>query len=163
MIFQPPSNNHRGLNLNLLFSENPRESDAANTEIHCQKLLHKPSSVDKPLQFRILQNHAMQNVVPFAGNVNSFAGLIEGVSYNASNPFMLGVVNQFGSAANAQADGGWNYGVFALNLTTQSGGRIQDQLHFRQPPRRRVPDGGASALLLVAALGGLAALSRRVR
>lgn len=78
-----------------------------------------------------------------------------GIVYNAGNPFMLAVVTQFGTQAAAKVDGAWNYGVYALNLTTANGGRVQDQLYYR------VPDGGTTVMLLGLALGGVSILARR--
>jgi len=84
----------------------------------------------------------------------------ESVSYNASNKFMAAVVARFGSRTAAKADGGWLYGVYALNLTTANGGRVQDQLYFSGIP---VPDGGATIALLGLAIAGLGIMSRRFR
>ena len=79
----------------------------------------------------------------------------EGVSYSSANKYMLAVMNKFGS--DAQADGGWEYGVYALNLTTDNGGRIQSQLYYH------VPDTGATIALLGFAVVGLALVSSRLR
>jgi len=84
----------------------------------------------------------------------------EGISYSASNKFMAAVVSRFGSEAGAKADGGLNYGVYALHLTTANGGPIQDQLYFKGVP---VPDGGATVALLGFAIAGLGFISRRFR
>lgn len=83
----------------------------------------------------------------------------EGLSYDASNPYMAAVVAEFGSQTAAKADGGWNYGVYALNLWTNSDqtGPIQDQLFYQ------VPDGGTTLMLLGGALVGLGALRRKFR
>jgi len=74
-----------------------------------------------------------------------------------ANIFTTAVLNQFGSMAGAMANGGWNYGVYALNLWTLNG-RVdaQDFLVF-------VPDGGATLMLLGGALMGLGALRRKFR
>jgi hypothetical protein len=82
------------------------------------------------------------------------------VVYNASNPFMLAAVNHFGSEALAQADGGWNYGVYALNLTKPVAGapprRFQDALVY-------VPDGGMTLILLGIAFAATAFAYSRIR
>lgn len=83
-----------------------------------------------------------------------------GIAYDAGNIYMSAVVNQFGSEAAAKADGGWNYGVYALNLTTPTGARVQDQLYYRPIS---VPEGGVTAMLLALGLGGMACVSRRLR
>jgi len=82
----------------------------------------------------------------------------EGITYNASNRFMLAVVNRFGSQDAAKADGGWRFGVYALHLTTANGGAIQDQLYYDGTP---VPDGGTTVLLFGLALMALGLTSRR--
>jgi len=84
----------------------------------------------------------------------------EGITYAASNKFMLAVVNHFGSQLGAQADGGSRFGVYALHLTTESGGAVQDQLYFSGVP---VPDSGATIALLGIAVAGLGIISRRYR
>jgi len=84
----------------------------------------------------------------------------EGITYTASNRFMSAVVNHFGSELAAQADGGSRFGVYALHLTTENGGPIQDQLYFSGIP---VPDSGATIALLGLAVAGLGFVSRRFR
>jgi hypothetical protein len=80
-----------------------------------------------------------------------------GVSYDSGNIFMAAAVSQFGSQLAAQADGGWNYGVLAINMTDMTTGELrQDQLFY-------VPDGGATLMLLGGALVGLGALRRKFR
>jgi hypothetical protein len=95
----------------------------------------------------------------------------EGPSYDASNPYMLDVFNQFGSEADARADADAGaYGVYVLNLwwseDPQSdigySGTAQDVIYHQGPPRR-VPDGGSTAALLGGALLGIGAISRRFR
>jgi hypothetical protein len=81
----------------------------------------------------------------------------EGITYAAQNKYMLAVVNYFGGQSAAKADGGWLYGVYALNLTTATGGRAQDQLYYH------VPDGGSTLILLGFAVAGLALISLRFR
>ena len=83
-------------------------------------------------------------------------------SYSAANPFMLAVVSSFGSQAAAKADGGWNYGVYALNFTATDSAKSlrQDTLYYRAIP---VPDGGATVILLGLTLAGGALVSRRLR
>lgn len=78
-------------------------------------------------------------------------------SYNAANPFMQAVIGQFGSAAAARVDGGWKYGVFAVNMTGLDGGIAQDGLWYR------VPDGGLTLALLGFALVGVGALRRKLK
>ncbi len=81
-----------------------------------------------------------------------------GVQYTEANKFMKAVVEAFGSSqAAAQADGGWEYGVYALNLTVATTGlKAQDQLYY-------VPDGGATLSLLGLGLGTVALVMRRNR
>jgi hypothetical protein len=90
----------------------------------------------------------------------------------ANNAYYAAAVNQFGGVeANAQANASAGYlGVYVLNnwktaaarnLWVSSGtitesAKAQDFLYFR------VPDGGATILLLGVALAGLGALRRRV-
>jgi len=84
-----------------------------------------------------------------------------GIGYDGSNPYMAAVVAHFGSAANAKADGGWLYGVYALNLWKGSDplqNRAQDSLYYRP-----VPDGGLTVMLLGLGLGSVAFVSRRIR
>jgi hypothetical protein len=84
--------------------------------------------------------------------------------FNAGNIYMAAVVANFGSQANAQADGGAIYGVSALNLwlpgtnTAVATNRAQDQLFYK-----RVPDGGQTLALLGMALCGMTIASRRFR
>jgi len=79
--------------------------------------------------------------------------------YSDSNPFMAAVVNFFGNSEDAaKADGGWNYGVYALNFEASSGDLRQDTLYYRA-----VPDGGATVILLGFAVAGMALVSRRFR
>jgi hypothetical protein len=86
-------------------------------------------------------------------------------SYNWHNDFMVAVVAEFGS--NAKADGGAQYGVYALNLWSGSDStrhRAQDQLYFKGIPtasQEAVPDGGQTAVMLGGALMGLAWWARR--
>jgi hypothetical protein len=83
-------------------------------------------------------------------------------SYNRHNDFMVAVVAEFGS--NAKADGGAQYGVYALNLWSGNEStrhRAQDQLYFQGIPtasQETVPDGGQTAVMLGGALMGLVAL-----
>lgn len=90
---------------------------------------------ENPLRYDYLSNGT---AAPIAGTV----------FYNA-------VIAYFGNAANAKANGGGNYGVYALNLTQPDGTLVQDVLV-------RVPDGGATLMLLGGALVGLGALRRRL-
>ena len=77
-----------------------------------------------------------------------------GGSINAFYTNLL--TNLFGSVENAAKDGGWKYGVYALNLTdARTGGRAQDVLYY-------APDGGATLMLLGGALVGLGALRRKL-
>jgi hypothetical protein len=80
----------------------------------------------------------------------------EGIGYTDQNKYMLAVATKFGEQG-AQADGGWNYGVYALNLKTASGGYAQSQLYFH------VPDGGSTVILLGFAVAGMALISLRFR
>ncbi len=73
------------------------------------------------------------------------------ILYSAANPYMLAVVTEFGSQGAAKADGGWNFGVYAVNLTVPgTTTRRQDTLYYSA-----VPDGGASVILLGLAIGGM--------
>ena len=81
----------------------------------------------------------------------------EGIAYNSGNIYMKAVVDKFGTEAGAKADGGWTYGVYALNLTVPGTGALaQDQLYF-------VPDSGTTIMLLGIGLGGMALVARRRR
>ena len=81
--------------------------------------------------------------------------LEEGDTWVDSNVYIAAVVTEFGTKENAKADGGYKYGVYALNLTT-AGGYAQDGLVM-------VADGGTTLLLLGMGFGGLAFVSRRNR
>ena len=72
----------------------------------------------------------------------------------AGTVFYNAIIAYFGSEANAKANGGANYGVYALNLWLPGGALVQDVLV-------RVPDGGATLMLLGGALVGLGALRRK--
>lgn len=93
----------------------------------------------------------------------------ENVAYNASNAYMLAVVTQFTNAANAMANGGEQFGVYALNLSAGfcSGNVCQDQLYYKPTStvgsNVTVPDGGSTAVLLGLASCAAAAASRRFR
>jgi hypothetical protein len=69
----------------------------------------------------------------------------EDIAYTESNKFMAAVVARFNSQDGAKEDGGWLFGVYALNLTTANGGRIQDQVYFKGTP---VPEPGSTLLFL---------------
>jgi hypothetical protein len=74
-----------------------------------------------------------------------------------NNIFLNAAVSHFGTLAAAQADGGWYFGVYALNLTRVSDNLIcQDQLIY-------VPDGGSTVMLLGLAFAGISLISRRLR
>jgi hypothetical protein len=78
----------------------------------------------------------------------------EGILYEAKkNKFMDAAVARFGSQDGAKADGGWLFGVYALNLTTANGGRVQDQVYFKGIP---VPEAGSTLLFLAMAFVPLA-------
>jgi hypothetical protein len=81
----------------------------------------------------------------------------ENITYSSGNKYMLAVMNYFGSEDAAKADGGWRYGVYALNLTTANGGFAQDQLYYH------VADSGSTVILLGFAVAGLALISLRFR
>jgi len=84
----------------------------------------------------------------------------EGITYTASNLFMLAVVTQFGSQSGAQANGASMFGVYALNLWTgddPTQNRAQDQLFYS------TPDGYATLSLLGLGLCGLMVASRKMR
>jgi hypothetical protein len=74
------------------------------------------------------------------------------MAFDGSGPFMAAVNDKF---ADPFAASNGEYNVYALILTTPSGGRAQDLLVYR------VPDGGATVLLLGLAFAGVAALRRR--
>ncbi len=89
-------------------------------------------------------------------------------SFSSRNFYMSLVKSQFGSKAAAKADGGADYGVYALNLWFGDNPlkhRGQDQLYY-QPLEitvsqiSAVPDGGQAAVLFGLALAGLVALRR---
>lgn len=76
-----------------------------------------------------------------------------------ANPFLQAVIAQFGSIANGQLDNDATlYPVYALNLTTESGGIAQDMLVRLVTS---VPE-PSTLLLLGAALIGLAGVRRRM-
>ena len=81
----------------------------------------------------------------------------DGVQFNAGNTYMAAVTSKFGSAADAMANGGEAYGVYALNVWNDSGPG-QSQLIYVP-----VPDGGATLMLLGVALTGLGALRQTLR
>jgi hypothetical protein len=89
-------------------------------------------------------------------------------AYDRHNDFMVAVVAEFGSKSAAKADGGAQYGVYALNLWSgndQTRHRAQDQLYFQGLPtvsQETVPDGGETAVMLGGALVGLVWWARRV-
>jgi hypothetical protein len=81
----------------------------------------------------------------------------------AGNVFRNAVIANFGSAGNAMADGGWLYGVYAVNLWTSPTVRdqstsVQDGLYFKV----RVPDGGTTVMLLGGVLIALGAIRRKL-
>jgi hypothetical protein len=80
----------------------------------------------------------------------------EGVVFDSNNIYMAAVVKKFVTPEAAMADGAANYGVYALNIWTDSGGDAQTQLFY-------VPDGGVSLMLLGGALVGLGTLRRKLR
>jgi hypothetical protein len=80
-----------------------------------------------------------------------------GLSYNPNNIFMKAVVDFFGSEEAAKADGAAQYGVYALNMTTTSGARAQDQLYYS------VPDGGLTLMLLGMGMSCMTLVARRIR
>ena len=90
--------------------------------------------------------------------------MLEGeATFNSLNPYVQLVLNQVqfgGSWTAAIADGGNTYGVFALNLTDDAGGRHQDQLYY--VAKRTVPDGGLTIILLGIAMGGIGLVARRL-
>jgi hypothetical protein len=75
---------------------------------------------------------------------------------DGTNLYINAVVTQFGGEAGAKANGAEQYGVYALNIWTDSG-KGQTQLFYA------VPDGGATLMLLGGALMGLGALRRKFR
>jgi hypothetical protein len=85
-------------------------------------------------------------------------------SYTTGNAYMAQVAVKFGSDVNGQADGGWDYGVQAVNLTrdpcTSNGDGRNCQSLLAYAP---VPDGGTTLMLLGGALVGLGALRRKFR
>lgn len=84
----------------------------------------------------------------------------EGISYTDANIFMKAVVAKFGSQGSAKYDGGWKYGVYALNIRLADGTRAQTQLWSDGIP---VFDGGATLTLLGGALMGLGVARRKFR
>jgi hypothetical protein len=85
--------------------------------------------------------------------------------YDSNNKYMVAVLAAFGQSGDtiaqaydrASANGGWHYGVYALNIKAypSSGSLDQTQLYYH------VPDGGLTVILLGLSLGGLAFLSRK--
>jgi hypothetical protein len=88
-------------------------------------------------------------------------------SYDRHNVFIVAVMAEFHLKSAAKADGGAQYGVYALNLWSGSDStrhRAQDQLYFQGLPtasQETVPDGGQTAVMLGGALMGLAWWARR--
>ncbi|MDP2324920.1 MAG: VPDSG-CTERM sorting domain-containing protein [Gammaproteobacteria bacterium] len=78
------------------------------------------------------------------------------VAYDLGNIYMAAAVGKFITQAGAKVDGAWNYGVYALNMTTANGGLAQDGLYYV-----RTPDGGFTLLMLGTGLFGLALARRR--
>jgi len=100
-----------------------------------------------------------------AGKLQQAIWLLEGEDGGAANIFTEAVSDAFKGNGNrtyglaqAKEDGGWKYGVFALNLTVNDVHR-QDQLYY---DGHRVPDGGITLALLGFAMVGLAGLRRRL-
>ena len=81
----------------------------------------------------------------------------EAADPGAGNIFRNAVLAEFVNAPGAMADGGWTYHVYALNLWTKTGARVQDGLVYY------LPDGGATLMLLGGALFGLGVLRRKLR
>lgn len=80
----------------------------------------------------------------------------KGIAYNAGNTFMFEVYKNFSyDEAAAKADGGEQYGVYAINMS-QNGEVRQDALYY-------VPDGGSTAILLGLAFAGMQFIIRRRR
>lgn len=97
-----------------------------------------------------------------ASQLQNAIWMLEGeVARNDLNPFVQLVTapERFGSWDDATADGANMYGVFALNLTDDLGGRHQDQLYFI---KKSVPDGGLTIVLLGIAMGVVGLVSRRL-
>ena len=111
---------------------------------------------------------------------------LEGEShgFSASNPFMVAVVANFGTKAEAKSDGGAAYGVSALNLTINHHWdreedddddddeqehsykkRGQDQLFYKPVgvPQAAVPDGGSTVVMLGAAFFVMAMRRKTLR
>jgi hypothetical protein len=88
-------------------------------------------------------------------------------SYDRHNVFIVAVMDEFHSKSAAKADGGAQYGVYALNLWSGNDStrhRAQDQLYFRGLPiasQEPVPDGGQTGVMLGGALVAIAALACR--
>jgi hypothetical protein len=88
-------------------------------------------------------------------------------SYDRHNVFIVAVMAEFRSKSAAKADGGAQYGVYALNLWSGNEStrhRAQDQLYFKGLPtasQEAVPDGGQTAVMLGGALVALALWARR--
>ena len=102
-------------------------------------------------------NYGAANRTTSANALQTAIWWLEGeVGGDANSTYSLAAVAHFGSAAAAMADGGWNYGVHALNLT-ENGERRQDVLYYT------VPDGGTTLMLLGLGLSGLAFASNRIR
>ena len=112
----------------------------------------------------------------YTGNRTASAALLqnafwwlenEGTTYTPTNPFMVAAFNHFGGEAGARADGGVNYGVFAVNLWTGNNplqNRAQDQLYYDPGVGvTAVPDDGTTLALLGLALAGVAIVARRFR
>ncbi|MBU6409553.1 MAG: VPDSG-CTERM sorting domain-containing protein [Verrucomicrobia bacterium] len=101
--------------------------------------------------------YALQNAIWYLeGEADSGAGLT--LAQEAINgSYYLGIVTTyFGSLAIAQANANGAFNVGVLNVYRANGTPTQDQLAL-------VPDGGATAILLGLALGGLGLVSRRVK
>jgi hypothetical protein len=84
----------------------------------------------------------------------------EGIIYNASNPFMLAVVNQFGSQAAAMSDNNNLFSVMVMNLYAE--GHAGDPNYRRQDILVRVPEPGILILLGIA-MSAIGAASWRIR
>jgi hypothetical protein len=95
---------------------------------------------------------ALQNAIWWLEDENN--ATYTAASELTAGAYYLSIVSGlYGAGDTANANGA--FGVHVLNLTTPSGGFAQDQL--------MLPDGGATVMLLGAALGGLVLVSRKLR
>jgi len=122
--------------------------------------LGDPVSIGTAYLYRGFLDGTFSNPVDTAVEAGALQATIWWLEGEAADPglgnaFRQMVIAQFGDAAGAMADAGGAYGIYALNLTDNSGGRHQDMLVA-------VPEPGILILLGIA-MSAIGAASWRIR